>query len=94
MSCLFLINNFDIRSVLLTHISPACIFFFIGSLAAIVSNRYSYKTAVLLGVAFRASGYILSSFAPSITYLYLTLGVITGISNLLFILIIKITQLY
>ncbi|KAM8923936.1 monocarboxylate transporter 12 [Pelodytes ibericus] len=48
-------------------------------LGSYVSNHVSYQMGIMLGGLLAATGLILSSFATSLEYLYLTLGVLTGL---------------
>ncbi|XP_053307115.1 monocarboxylate transporter 12 [Spea bombifrons] len=48
-------------------------------LGSYVSNHLSCQTGIMLGGLLAATGLVLSSFATSLEYLYLTLGVLTGV---------------
>uniref|UniRef100_A0A8C5MYA9 Monocarboxylate transporter 12 n=1 Tax=Leptobrachium leishanense TaxID=445787 RepID=A0A8C5MYA9_9ANUR len=48
-------------------------------LGSYVSNHVSCQMGIILGGLLSATGLILSSFATSLEYLYLTLGVLTGV---------------
>ncbi|KTF85458.1 hypothetical protein cypCar_00000965 [Cyprinus carpio] len=48
-------------------------------LGSLIGNRLSCRVAVILGGFLSSIGLVLSSFATSLEYLYLTLGVLTGL---------------
>ncbi|XP_075468979.1 monocarboxylate transporter 12 [Ascaphus truei] len=48
-------------------------------LGSYVSNHFSCQVGIMLGGLLASTGLVLSSFATSLEYLYLTLGVITGL---------------
>ncbi|XP_046423431.1 monocarboxylate transporter 13-like [Neodiprion fabricii] len=61
---------------------PALCYFlysFLGPLSSILSMKYSYRTVTLIGGTFAAGGMMLSYFANSVSYLYLSYGVMVGI---------------
>ncbi|EZA54469.1 Monocarboxylate transporter [Ooceraea biroi] len=61
---------------------PALCYFLyssLGPLSSILSTKYSYRTVTLIGGAFAASGMMLSYFANSVTYLYVSYGLMVGI---------------
>ncbi|XP_015118875.1 monocarboxylate transporter 13 [Diachasma alloeum] len=61
---------------------PALCYFLyssLGPLSSVLSMKYSYKTVTLIGGAFAASGMMLSYFATSVSYLYVSYGVMVGI---------------
>ncbi|KAL4640079.1 monocarboxylate transporter 12-B-like [Arapaima gigas] len=47
-------------------------------LGSFIGNKFSCRTAVILGGFMASVGLIMSSFATSLEYLYITLGVLTG----------------
>lgn len=51
---------------------------FAAPLGSLIGNRLSCRVAVILGGFLASIGLVLSSFATSLEYLYLTLGVLTG----------------
>ncbi|XP_071444796.1 uncharacterized protein [Hetaerina americana] len=61
-------------------IPALCYFLYssLGPVACILSNRFSYRTVTFLGGFLAAMGMILSYFAHSITYLYLSYGILVG----------------
>ncbi|XP_037958314.1 monocarboxylate transporter 13 isoform X2 [Teleopsis dalmanni] len=71
------------------HASPStaawipalCYFLYssLGPVSSILSVKYSYRTVTILGGASAALGMILSYWASSVTYLYLSYGVLVGI---------------
>ncbi|CDQ78724.1 unnamed protein product [Oncorhynchus mykiss] len=53
--------------------------FFPAPLGSFIGNRLSTQATVIMGGVLSSAGLILSSFATSLEYLYLTLGVLTGL---------------
>lgn len=56
-------------------------FFFVlmvAPLGSLIGNQLSCRVAVILGGFLASIGMVLSSFATSLEYLYLSLGVLTG----------------
>lgn len=51
---------------------------FAAPLGSLIGNQLSCRVAVILGGFLASIGLVLSSFATSLEYLYLTLGVVTG----------------
>lgn len=51
----------------------------LGPLSSILSVRYSYRTVTLIGGAFASVGMILTYWATSINYLYVSYGTFVGI---------------
>lgn len=47
-------------------------------LGSLIGNQLSCRVAVILGGFLASIGMVLSSFATSLEYLYLSLGVLTG----------------
>ncbi|XP_043267562.1 monocarboxylate transporter 13-like [Venturia canescens] len=61
---------------------PALCYFLyssLGPLSSVLSMKYSYKTVTVIGGAFAASGMMLSYFATSVSYLYVSYGIMVGI---------------
>ncbi|KAI4482813.1 hypothetical protein M0804_008666 [Polistes exclamans] len=61
---------------------PALCYFLynsLGPLSSILSTKYSYKTVTLIGGTFAATGMMLSYFANSVSYLYVSYGLMVGI---------------
>lgn len=54
-------------------------FFSQGPLSSILSVRYSYRTVTLIGGTFAAVGMMITYWATSIEYLYVSYGVLVGI---------------
>ncbi|XP_043912274.1 monocarboxylate transporter 12 [Protopterus annectens] len=48
-------------------------------LGSFIGNRLSCRVVIIMGGVFASTGLILSSFATSLEYLYLTLGILTGL---------------
>lgn len=61
-------------------IPALCYFLYssLGPLSSILSVKYSYRTVTLIGGTFAAVGMILSYFANSVTFLYVSYGVLVG----------------
>ena len=53
--------------------------YILGPLSSILSVKYSYRTVTLIGGAFASVGMILTFWATSINYLYVSYGVFVGI---------------
>ena len=49
-----------------------------GPLSGFVADRFSVRTALLLGATFMTTGYLLTAFSPSLELSILTFGVIAG----------------
>ncbi|CAH0562102.1 unnamed protein product [Brassicogethes aeneus] len=62
-------------------IPALCYFLYssLGPVSSILSLRYSYRTVTIVGGSFAAFGMIMSFFAQSIEYLYVSFGVMVGI---------------
>ncbi|CAG9855421.1 unnamed protein product [Phyllotreta striolata] len=62
-------------------IPALCYFLYssLGPLSSILSVKYSYRTVTLIGGAFAAGGMILSFWANSVYFLYVSYGVLVGI---------------
>ncbi|XP_012280353.1 monocarboxylate transporter 13 [Orussus abietinus] len=61
---------------------PALCYFLyssLGPLSSVLSMKFSYKTVTLIGGTFAASGMMLSYFADSVSYLYVSYGLMVGI---------------
>lgn len=52
---------------------------FLGPLSSILSVKYSYRFVTILGAGFCSAGMIITRWATSIEYLYLSYGVMVGI---------------
>ncbi|XP_012675834.1 monocarboxylate transporter 4 [Clupea harengus] len=50
-----------------------------GPICSILVNRYGCRPVMMVGGIFASAGMIMASFATSITHIYLTTGVITGL---------------
>ncbi|XP_067092989.1 monocarboxylate transporter 12-B [Osmerus mordax] len=62
-----------------THSLVDCTTMLCAPLGSFIGNRLSCRVTVVLGGLLSSAGLILSSFANSLEYLYLTLGVLTGL---------------
>ncbi|XP_058804067.1 monocarboxylate transporter 13 [Phymastichus coffea] len=62
-------------------IPALCYFLYssLGPLSSILSVRYSYRTVTLIGGTFAGVGMMISYFATSIEYLYVSYGIFVGI---------------
>lgn len=49
-----------------------------GPIASIFVNKYGCRVVTIMGAVIAATGLMLSMFAKSITFLFLSVGVITG----------------
>ncbi|XP_059386692.1 monocarboxylate transporter 12-B-like isoform X1 [Carassius carassius] len=61
------------------HSLVDCTTMLCAPLGSLIGNRLSCRVAVMLGGFLSSIGLVLSSFATSLEYLYLTLGVLTGL---------------
>ncbi|XP_033216274.1 monocarboxylate transporter 5-like isoform X2 [Belonocnema kinseyi] len=52
---------------------------FSGPLSSVLSMKYSYKTVTMIGGFFAATGMMVSYFANSVPYLYVSYGIMVGI---------------
>ncbi|XP_058813520.1 monocarboxylate transporter 12 [Topomyia yanbarensis] len=61
-------------------IPALCYFLYssLGPLSSILSVKYSYRTVTIIGGTFAAAGMILTYWATSINYLYISYGVLVG----------------
>ncbi|KAL0964561.1 hypothetical protein UPYG_G00325650 [Umbra pygmaea] len=61
------------------HSLVDCTTFLFAPLGSFIGNRLSTQATLFIGGVLSSTGLILSSFATSLEYLYLTLGVLTGL---------------
>ncbi|KAM3860040.1 monocarboxylate transporter 12-B-like [Diretmus argenteus] len=61
------------------HSLVDCTTMLCAPLGSLVGNRWSCRVAVMVGGLLSSSGLLLSSFASSLEFLYLSLGVLTGL---------------
>ncbi|KAJ8264377.1 hypothetical protein GJAV_G00148450 [Gymnothorax javanicus] len=61
------------------HSLVDCTTMLCAPLGSFIGNRLSCRIAVIIGGFLASTGLVLSSFATSLEYLYLTLGVLTGV---------------
>ncbi|KAL6261285.1 hypothetical protein P5V15_008807 [Pogonomyrmex californicus] len=75
------LHVFKASSTAASWMPALCYFLYssLGPLSSILSTKYSYKTVTLIGGTFAASGMMLSYFANSVTYLYVSYGLMVGI---------------
>ncbi|EFN71927.1 Monocarboxylate transporter 3 [Camponotus floridanus] len=75
------LHVFKASSTAASWMPALCYFLYssLGPLSSILSTKYSYRTVTLIGGAFAASGMMLSYFANSVTYLYVSYGLMVGI---------------
>ncbi|MBN3302727.1 MT12B protein, partial [Amia calva] len=60
------------------HSLVDCVTMLCAPLGSFIGNRLSCRIAIILGGFLASTGLVLSSFATSLEYLYLTLGILTG----------------
>ncbi|XP_061392992.1 monocarboxylate transporter 13, partial [Musca vetustissima] len=75
------LEAFEASPATAAWIPALCYFLYssLGPVSSILSVKYSYRTVTLLGGASAALGMILSYWASSVAYLYLSYGVLVGI---------------
>ncbi|XP_070157719.1 monocarboxylate transporter 12 [Polyergus mexicanus] len=75
------LHVFKTSSTAASWMPALCYFLYssLGPLSSILSTKYSYRTVTLIGGTFAASGMMLSYFANSVTYLYVSYGLMVGI---------------
>ncbi|XP_066587939.1 uncharacterized protein [Prorops nasuta] len=75
------LHVFKSSSTAASWMPALCYFLYnsLGPLSSILSKKYSYKTVTLIGGAFASCGMMLSYFANSVTYLYVSYGLMVGI---------------
>lgn len=75
------LENMDATPTAASWIPALCYFLYssLGPLSSILSVRYSYRTVTFLGAGFCSAGMILTHWATSIQYLYVSYGVFVGI---------------
>ncbi|XP_011499501.1 PREDICTED: monocarboxylate transporter 13 [Ceratosolen solmsi marchali] len=75
------LSTYNAKATLGAWIPALCYFLYssLGPLSSVLSVRYSYRTVTLVGGTFAAAGMMLSYFATSIEYLYISYGVFVGI---------------
>ncbi|KYN28918.1 Monocarboxylate transporter 12 [Trachymyrmex cornetzi] len=75
------LHVFKASSTAASWMPALCYFLYssLGPLSSILSTKYSYRTVTLIGGTFAASGMMLSYFANSVTYLYISYGLMVGI---------------
>ncbi|XP_076154137.1 monocarboxylate transporter 12-B isoform X2 [Alosa pseudoharengus] len=61
------------------HSLVDCTTMLCAPLGSFIGNRFSCRVAVILGGLLASTGLVLSSFATSLEFLYLSLGVLTGV---------------
>ncbi|ALC38016.1 CG11665 [Drosophila busckii] len=72
---------FDTTSTKASWIPALCYFLYssLGPVSSILSVKYSYRTVTLIGAVSASLGMILSFWASSLGYLYISYGVLVGI---------------
>lgn len=75
------LENMDATPTAASWIPALCYFLYssLGPLSSILSVRYSYRTVTMVGAAFCSAGMILTHWATSVEYLYISYGVFVGI---------------
>lgn len=74
------LENMDASPTAASWIPALCYFLYssLGPLSSILSVRYSYRTVTIVGAAFCSTGMILTHWATSVQYLYLSYGVMVS----------------
>ena len=74
------LENMDASPTAASWIPALCYFLYssLGPLSSILSVRYSYRTVTIIGAAFCSTGMILTHWATSVQYLYLSYGVMVS----------------
>ncbi|KAL7295462.1 hypothetical protein TKK_0011115 [Trichogramma kaykai] len=75
------LQNFNANESTGSWIPALCYFLYssLGPLSSVLSVKYSYRTVTLVGGTFAAVGMMLSYFATSIQFLYVSYGIFVGI---------------
>ncbi|XP_029679004.1 monocarboxylate transporter 1-like isoform X2 [Formica exsecta] len=75
------LHVFKASSTAASWMPALCYFLYssLGPLSSVLSTKYSYRSVTLIGGTFAASGMMLSYFANSVTYLYVSYGLMVGI---------------
>jgi hypothetical protein len=75
------IDSFEATPTEASWIPALCYFLYssLGPLSSILSVKYSFRTVTLIGGTFAGVGMILTFWATSINYLYISYGVFVGI---------------
>ncbi|XP_076652796.1 monocarboxylate transporter 12 isoform X2 [Halictus rubicundus] len=75
------LHVFKASSTAASWMPALCYFLYnsLGPLSSVLSTRYSYKTVTIVGGAFAACGMMSSYFANSVSYLYVSYGLMVGI---------------
>jgi MFS family permease len=75
------LENMNASPTAASWIPALCYFLYssLGPLSSILSVKYSYRTVTFLGAGFCSAGMILTHWATSIEYLYISYGVFVGI---------------
>lgn len=75
------LENMDATPSSASWIPALCYFLYssLGPLSSILSVKYSYRTVTFVGAGFCSAGMILTHWATSIEYLYVSYGVFVGI---------------
>ncbi len=70
---------FNIYHAIHHFLSILFLIIFIAPLGSYIGNRLSSRIAIMIGGLLSSAGLLLSSLATSVEFLYLTLGVLTGL---------------
>ncbi|XP_026668398.1 monocarboxylate transporter 13-like [Ceratina calcarata] len=75
------LHVFKASSTAASWMPALCYFLYnsLGPLSSVLSTKYSYKTVTIIGGAFAAGGMMSSYFANSVSYLYVSYGLMVGI---------------
>ncbi|XP_055695765.1 monocarboxylate transporter 13 isoform X1 [Lutzomyia longipalpis] len=74
------LETFNASPATAAWIPALCYFLYssLGPISSILSVKYSFRTVTLLGGTFAAVGMILTFWASSVTYLYISYGILVG----------------
>ncbi|XP_055386301.1 monocarboxylate transporter 13 [Condylostylus longicornis] len=74
------LETFEASPAAAAWIPALCYFLYssLGPVSSILSVKYSYRTVTIIGGTFAAVGMIISYFAQSVTFLYISYGVFVG----------------
>ncbi|XP_059610148.1 monocarboxylate transporter 12 isoform X2 [Phlebotomus argentipes] len=74
------LETFNASPATAAWIPALCYFLYssLGPVSSILSVKYSYRTVTLIGGTFAAVGMILTFWASSVTYLYISYGILVG----------------
>lgn len=77
-------NDVDSKQQLVYHWSP-------GPLSSVMTNRFGFQLVVMIGGLLISTGTITTSFTSSINQMYITYGLVAGITYITKTLFLKVT---